>query len=236
MNTFDQVIIEFILRHFSRSYHLFYIVEFMSDDDLLKGGVFAVLVWYLWFKTGPADSAKRVQLLATLISVFVVILVALSLAGIAPFRQRPFLNPQFHFSFLIPVNEVLTYRSSFPSDHAALFVSLATGFLYVSRKVGVLALLYTFTYVFFPRLYLGYHYPTDLLSGALIGASITIFFNRSAAIKNIISKWIIPFSKNYPAYFYSLLFLVTYQIADVFWSSREIVTNIHHLFKHHFHG
>ncbi len=235
MNSFDQMIVEFVLNYFSRSYHFFYIMLFMSDDNLLKGGVFAMLVWYLWFQPGPAESVKRVQLLATLISVFFVMVVTLSLAGIMPFRQRPFLNPQFHFTYLIPINEVLTNMSSFPSDHSALFVSLSTGFLFVSRRVGVMALIYTFTYISFPRLYLGYHYPTDLLAGTLIGASITAFFNRSTAVKNMISKWVMPFSINYPAYFYSLFFIVTYQIADLFWGSREIITNVHKLYKHHFH-
>jgi len=234
MNTFDQVIIDFVLKHFSRSYYVFYIVEFFSDDNLVKGGVFAILIWYLWFKKVPNQEENRIQLVATLISVFFVMVVTLSLAGLAPFRKRPFLNPDFHFSSFVPLNAELTNMSSFPSDHAALFISLATGLLFVSKKVGLLTLLYTFIFIFIPRLYLGYHYPTDLVIGGLIGASITAFFNYSTAIKNKISKWIMPYSRDYPALFYSFLFFVTYQIADLFWGSREIITYIHKLYKHQF--
>jgi len=95
-------------------------------------------------------------------------------------------------------------------------------------------LLYTFIFILVPRVYLGYHYPSDIVIGALLGASITAFFNYSAVIKNKISKWIMPFSKDYPALFYSFLFIVTYQIADLFWGSREIITYVHKLYKHQF--
>src|SRR3954469_10048604 len=134
MNAFDQSIVDFTLKHLSRSYNVFYIVEFLSDDNLVKGGVFAVLVWYLWFKNKPDQEQNRVKLVATLISVFFVMVVTLTIAGLAPFRKRPFLNPDFHFSSFLPDNEALTQMSSLPSDHAALFISLATGILFVSRK------------------------------------------------------------------------------------------------------
>src|SRR5258705_4083256 len=168
MNAFDQVILDFVLKHFSRSYYVFYIVEFFSDDNLVKGVVFAILIWYLWFKETPNQEGNRIQPVATLISVFFVMVVTLSLAGLAPFRKRPFLNPDFHFSSFVPLNEELTKMSSFPSDHAALFMSLATGLIFVSKKIGLLTLLYTFIFILIPRLYLGYHYPTDLVVGALI--------------------------------------------------------------------
>jgi undecaprenyl-diphosphatase len=209
-------------------------IEFVAADNLLKGGVVAILFWYLWFKTYPYNPVERVQLIATLISVFFVMVITLSIAGIAPFRQRPFLNPDFKFNSLVPFNAMLVKMSSFPSDHAALFMSLATGFYFVSRKIGILTMIFVFIYILFPRLYLGYHYPTDLLAGTIVGIFVTIFIVRSEVVRNIISKRIIPFSKNYPAYFYSFLFLVTYEIAELFGGCREILGYIYDLYKHQF--
>jgi undecaprenyl-diphosphatase len=232
MNLFDKSIVEFVIKHFDRSYSTLHTFLFISSNDLLKGGAFAVVVWYLWFKAGPAAYEKRVQLLTTLISLFFVMAVSLGLAGLMPFRPRPFLNPEFNFASSDPINLYIGKLSSFPSDHAAFFTSLAVGFLFVSRKIGLMAILYIILFIFFPRLYLGYHYPTDLLSGALIGASITAFFNRSAALKKIIMKRIIPFTNNYPWYFYSIFFLFTYEVAELFTGSREILTFLRGLSKH----
>ncbi len=57
---------------------------------------------------------------------------------------------------------------SFPSGHAALFFALAMGLWYMNRRWGVtyliLALLNGFA-----RIFVGVHYPLDVLGGALIG-------------------------------------------------------------------
>jgi len=182
-----------------------------------------MVIWYFWFKSDIATSNTRVQLLATLISVFFVMGITFGIASLVPFRPRPYLNPEINYVFLAPLNLTLSKMSSFPSDHAALFISLSTGFFFVSKKVGLIALLYTFFVIFVPRLYLGYHYPTDLLAGSLIAAPITSFFNYSVAIKRVISSRLIPFADAYPGYFYCIFFLITYQITDLFWGSREIL-------------
>ena len=60
--------------------------------------------------------------------------------------------------------------SSFPSDHAALFFTLAVGIYFASRRAGWFCFIYySLQFICLPRVYLGEHYSTDIVAGAAIG-------------------------------------------------------------------
>lgn len=63
---------------------------------------------------------------------------------------------------------------SFPSGHAgASFAAAVIFFIYLPKKFGVPALILAFL-ISFSRLYVGVHYPTDVLAGGLISTAIAI--------------------------------------------------------------
>ncbi len=96
------------------------------------------------------------MVVATIASGLLALAVFRVIARYLPFRMRPMFNPDLHFNFpsggLDPA--VLPAWSSFPSDHAMLWISVAMGIFLVRRGVGVLALLYTAIVILLPRVYL----------------------------------------------------------------------------------
>jgi undecaprenyl-diphosphatase len=111
--------------------------------------------------------------------------------------------------------------SSFPSDHAALFFALATCILFVSRGAGILAFCHAFFVVSLPRVYVGLHYPTDILAGAAIGivvASPAAIVTVRTSVTRPAMRWL----ERFPGTFYASLFLLTFLIAVVFDPVRKI--------------
>jgi hypothetical protein len=50
-----------------------------------------------------------------------------------------------------------------------LFFAMAAGIFIASRRAGWFALVYVSAFICLPRMYLGEHYATDILTGAAIG-------------------------------------------------------------------
>lgn len=222
MNSFDYEIITCFNQYSQHSWLFDNMVRFLSGNNLLKGGVFATLIWWEWFLRDEHISYNQECIIATLLSCSVAIILARALALTLPFRIRPLHDEML--SFLLPYGMKATALegwSSFPSDHAVLYFSLSTGLVFVSRKMGVLALSYAMLLIALPRIYLGLHYPTDIIAGALIGMTIALLGN--IYLRKVISlHYIVNLSHAKPNVFYPLFFLLTYQIADMFNGIRSI--------------
>jgi undecaprenyl-diphosphatase len=124
-----------------------------------------VLVW-LWFSTG--DSLKRADNQRAVMTAVIGIAVVsglIALCNIFYFRVRPFNTLPFgslNLLFYHPTD------SSFPSNLAAVGFTIAVSIFARNRKYGgfLLALASVSS---FGRVYIGVHYPLDIVGGAAIG-------------------------------------------------------------------
>lgn len=88
------------------------------------------------------------------------------LIGSAVDRARPYAT--------MPGVHVLVDKStdfSFPSDHATVVGAVAAGLLLTNRRWGIIATVLA-VLMAFTRVYVGAHYPGDVLAGLALGAAV----------------------------------------------------------------
>jgi len=231
MNEFDSTIILFFNQyaHISTTFDKFIVT--LSSNHLLKGGVIASLMWYVLFNNLSNFDKNKFYIIASIISTIISLSIARGLSLILQMRLRP-LHEQ-SIDFILPYGigkELLDGWNSMPSDHATLFFTLSIGLYFTSKRIGLFALFYTVVFICIPRVYLGLHYPTDLIVGAIIGIIVSyIVFSLPFFIIRI--NKLIRFSAFHSGSFYSIIFLFTYQIADMFDTTRDLLKVSHMFFK-----
>jgi hypothetical protein len=115
----------------------------------------------------------------------------------------------------IPPNDFGTY----PSDHASLFVPLAMGVWLVSRRIGMLAVVWTLLAIFYPKLHLGLHSPRDLACGVLLGMGVLGIVMGVCGLIRPLKRGLRRLSlasERYAALSAGLLFIAMYEICSKF--------------------
>jgi undecaprenyl-diphosphatase len=222
MNSFDSSI-ETYLSHFHCSHFATQSIEVIADLYSSKGLVLIPVLWWMWFQQHERREWRREMVLATILSGLLALFVGRLLTHVLPFRVRPVFNPELHLHF--PVSSTydakLSTWSSFPSDHAMLWMAIATGVFLVWRGIGLLAIIYTVLVICLPRAWLGFHYPTDLLAGAVVGVVITLIMTRDGIRKRYATpmlRWI----ERYPAPSATLAFMLCLQLVTQFDELRKV--------------
>jgi undecaprenyl-diphosphatase len=231
MNSFDRSAVLWINSFAQHSTTFDRLVVFHTQSTLLEGALAMAVFWWAWFRPRERATEERTKLVATLAGAFLSFIVGRLLALTLPFRARPIHNPELHLILPFGAN-VDTFRgwSAFPSDHAMLFVALAVGISYVSRLAGVLLLIHAAIVVCLPRIFLGPHYPTDILAGALIGA-LTVVVLMTPNIRATIARPVLAWLDRSPSTFYAALFLMTLEMSSMLGaraSWRELLKGLLH--------
>ena len=191
--------------------------------DTFKGAVITALLWYVWLIPDRRLSSSCPIFVPSIIGTFAAALLARGLQLLLPLSHRPMHDPALDFIVPAGMNPtVLAGASSFPSDHAVLYFAVATAVFLANRQAGIFAYTWAAVLVCLPRLYVGLHYPSDLLVGAATGVLIMWAAFKTpwpAFIANFIRGW----EERQAASLYVVAFLFSFSVATVFDEPREVI-------------
>ncbi|MFF6993181.1 phosphatase PAP2 family protein [Streptomyces sp. NPDC010273] len=135
--------------------------------------VFAVLAGVRWWSARRAGGAVAVRALA----VPVVVVVAYGVDAVAKLLVREDRPCQ---SLRVRTLEACPAPGdwSFPSNHAAIAAAAAVALLFVSRRLGVVAVVAALAMAL-SRVWVGAHYPHDAAVGLVVGALVALLSMRT---------------------------------------------------------
>lgn len=233
---FDLPILTF-LTGFAGKSHLFdHLVNALSRLDMFKGVALMCLFWYVWAETPlnePPNRQEQRQRRLVMILIGTVLIGAMSrgLQLALPIHQRPVLsNLGLDFPVTAFDAESMNNWNSFPSDHAMFFFALGTGLWTLNRGAGAIAFLWTLFVVGFPRIYLGIHYPSDVLAGALFGLiGMKVFL---ALPLEHLEQWVGAWRRAHQGLFLAIMFLAADAVGHLMADLRELAHSVHGVLLH----
>ncbi|MGW4033000.1 phosphatase PAP2 family protein [Streptomyces sp. NPDC004838] len=146
------------------------IMGFVGEYGIMLGLV-GVALWCWWGVRRRESLDESVAGLAGLVwaplAAAVALLINIPIRGFVE-RPRPFVD---HKDLEVLVSGKTDY--SFVSDHSTMAMAIAVGIFLVHRKFGFAALGLAFAEGFL-RVYMGVHYPTDVIGGFALGTAVTL--------------------------------------------------------------
>ena len=150
-----------------------WIASLLANDYFIPAAV-AMIAFGLWF-SGLTPQERRRNQWGFIYAVAGFGCSSLVVAAINSVYFRP--RPYVVFPQIIPQVDRLFYQptvSSFPSYPAALTFAFAFGIWMQNKKVGTLLFCLS-AFMSLARIYVGVHYASDVVTGAIIGIVVTYF-------------------------------------------------------------
>ncbi|MET9431352.1 MULTISPECIES: phosphatase PAP2 family protein [unclassified Streptomyces] len=146
------------------------VMEFVGEYGIMLAMVLVVL-WCWWSarrRGGPEDSIATVAgLVWAPLAAGIALLVNVPIRGFVE-RPRPFLD---HQGLEVLVAGKTDY--SFVSDHATMAMGIGAALFVANRKFGLAAIGLALAEGFC-RVYMGVHYPTDVVGGFALGTAVAL--------------------------------------------------------------
>ncbi|PKE31057.1 undecaprenyl-diphosphate phosphatase [Rahnella sp. AA] len=142
------------------------LATFLANDLII---IVPLLIVGLWLWGQRENISKQRELVSkTTIALLFAMTAAKTLSVLFP-HARPFVEG-FGYTFLQHAPD-----SSFPSDHGTAIFTFALAFLFWHRRWSGAILLAVGAGIAWSRIYLGIHWPLDMLGGLLVGTLGCLF-------------------------------------------------------------
>ncbi|NNE50965.1 MAG: phosphatase PAP2 family protein [Sulfitobacter sp.] len=201
-------------------------LHFVQSAYLLKGLFAATILVMLYYAQVPDPEGRRNDVYTTLILLFIALFIARFMQMALPPVSRPLHAEGMdltRLSLLKP--DVLKNDSSFPSDHAMMFMTIAASVWFYARGVASILFLHAIVIICLPRLILGFHWFSDIAAGTVIGVAVAVLLHRRMVDwigRSPLSVW----REKYPALFHGFLFIVLAETANMYSGARTLISGL----------
>jgi len=163
-----------------------------SLNSLYRGFPVFFYMVVLWFSR--EDHKRRSRMLIGLLATCLAIVMSLWMQYHLATHIRPFLDPSLHLLGINPNNTLgWNHLNSFPSDSATLFFSLATVIFLESRIAGGIAFLWSLVTIGIARVATGWHYPSDIAGGLLLGIACVYLLTRIRPLSSFFERLLLRY-------------------------------------------
>lgn len=202
------------------------VLHLVNGSGLLNGAPFMIAIWWLGSGGGKERPEDRDFLTRTLVGLLVALLIARVLQNVGPHHLRPVSDPTLGLKTYIDNNSNYWRKlNAFPSDHAVQFFAMSFAIATQQFWLGIAAFAWSLFFVCVPRIYFGYHYPSDIVAGAVIGVVIMALALKGRVPK-IVQTGFERLQMGAPGALQAAQFGIALQLADNFDDIRTILTSL----------
>jgi undecaprenyl-diphosphatase len=215
------------LPHNAKTDRLF---DFVVRNSLISTWIFAAAFYVFWTRDDNRTAWRRGQLLQIVISLAIVLMASLL---VRPWIAWPAPSVNPNFQVLYPQYLWNTGTADcFPSHSTLIYFTVAAGLWPLSRRVSLILSAAVLGMISLPRVYVGGHYPVDVLASLLL----TLFILPLAwrwRVPEAVTNWL-----NEKGYSTStllrelVLILWLFELGEGFNGSTDMLKYIYHYLFH----